>query len=521
MIVPKRIVRLAVFVTATVVIASAQPPQARIKIDTDRAVGEVDPHLFGNFTEHLGRCIYGGIYDEGNQLSDSDGFRQDVMRAVRDLNVSLLRWPGGNFVSGYHWEDGIGPKDKRPVRRDDAWGALESNRFGTDDFLNYCERVGAEPYLCINAGLGTIDEARHWVEYCNEPAKTHYSELRRANGHEKPWNVKIWGLGNEIDGPWQLGHRTAEDYAKFGLEAAKAMRRADESIHLIASGSSNFRPGYDWIGWNRTVLDYLKNDIDYISLHTYVGNPENNLERFLAAGSDIDERIAIVEGLIKAAQNTQTAPRPIYIAFDEWNVWYRTLGRTEFEIGRKGLEERYNFEDALATGMFLNAFLRHADSVKLANLAQLVNVIAPIVTKQDGMFLQTTYWPVLEYGKQRGNTSLDVLVTSPKYNYNGRQIGYLDVSTTWDPKTGSVFVNVLNRSNDSDSSARIDNVEGQLSPDVRVWEMIHSDLKAINTFEDDKKVRPVVRTVHVDVDHNGFTYNFPKHSLTILTLKRS
>jgi len=521
MIVPKRMVRLAVFVTAAVAIASAQPPQARIKIDTDRVVGEVDPHLFGNFTEHLGRCIYGGIYDEGNPLSDSDGFRQDVMRAVRDLNVSLLRWPGGNFVSGYHWEDGIGPKDKRPVRRDDAWGALESNRFGTDDFLKYCERVGAEPYLCINAGLGTIDDARHWVEYCNEPAKTYYADLRRANGHEKPWNVKIWGLGNEVDGPWQLGHRTAEDYAKFGLEAAKAMRRADESIHLIASGSSNFRPGYDWIGWNRTVLDYLKNDIDYISLHTYIGNPENNLERFLAAGADIDDRIAIVEGLIKAAQNTQTAPRPIYIAFDEWNVWYRTLGRTEFEIGRKGLEERYNFEDALATGMFLNAFLRHADSVKLANLAQLVNVIAPIVTKQDGMFLQTIYWPLLEYGKQRGNTSLDALVTSPKYNYNGRQIGYLDVSTTWDPKTGSVFVNVLNRSADSDFSARIDNVEGQFSPDVRVWEMIHSDLKAVNTFEDDKKVRPAVRTVHVDVDHNGFTYNFPKHSLTILTLKRS
>ena len=521
MIVPKRIVRLAVFVTATVAIAAAQPPQARIKIDTDRAVGEVDPHLFGNFTEHLGRCIYGGIYDEGNPLSDSDGFRQDVMQAVRDLNVSLLRWPGGNFVSGYHWEDGIGPRDTRPVRRDDAWGALETNRFGTNEFLKYCERVSAEPYLCINAGLGTIDEARHWVEYCNEPAKTYYSELRRANGHEKPWNVKIWGLGNEIDGPWQLGHRTAEDYAKFGLEAAKAMRRADESIHLIASGSSNFRPGYDWIGWNRTVLDTLKNDIDYISLHTYIGNPENNLERFLAAGSDIDERIAIVEGLIKAAQNTQTVPRPIYIAFDEWNVWYRTLGRTEFEIGRKGLEERYNFEDALAIGMFFNAFLRHADSVKLANLAQLVNVIAPIVTKRDGMFLQTIYWPLLEYGKQRANISLDALVSSPKYAYNGRQIGYLDVSTTWDPKTGTVFVNVLNRSSDSDFSARIDNVEGQLSPDVRVWEMNHSDLKAVNTFDDDKKVRPAVRNVHVDLSHNGFTYNFPKHSLTILTLKRS
>lgn len=521
MIATKRIVCLAAVLAATVAGAIAQSPQARIKIDTDRVVGEVDPHLFGNFTEHLGRCIYGGIYDEGSPLSDSDGFRKDVMQATRDLNVSLLRWPGGNFVSGYHWEDGIGAKDKRPVRRDDAWGAVESNRFGTDEFLKYCERVHAEPYLCINAGLGTIDDARHWVEYVNEPANTQYAQMRRANGHDQPYNVKIWGLGNEIDGPWQLGHRTAEDYAKFALEAAKAMRRADDKIQLIASGSSNFRPGYDWIGWNRTVLDYLKNDIDYISLHTYIGNPENDLGKFLGAGSDIDQRIAIVEGLIKAAQNTQTAPRPIYIAFDEWNVWYRTMANTEFAIGKKGLEERYNFEDALATGMFLNAFLRHADSVKLANLAQLVNVIAPMVTSKDGMFLQTIYWPLLEYGKQRGNSALDVLVASPKYDYNGRQIGYLDVSSTWDAKSRTLFVNVLNRSPNADFATRVDNVEGQLSSEVGVWEMNNADLKATNTFADDKKVRPATRNVHVDLNHNGFTYNFPKHSLTILTLKVS
>ena len=521
MIAITRTFRAAVSLAAAVVVAVAQQPQARIKIDTDRVVGEVDPRLFGNFTEHLGRCIYGGIYDEGSPLSDTDGFRKDVMGAVRDLNVSLLRWPGGNFVSGYHWEDGIGPKDKRPTRRDDAWGAIETNRFGTDDFLKYCERVGAEPYICINAGLGTIDEARHWVEYANEPAHTAYADMRRANGHDQPYNVKIWGLGNEIDGPWQLGHRTAEDYAKFALEAAKAMRRADDSIKLIASGSSNFRPGYDWIGWNRTVLDYLKNDIDYISLHTYIGNPQNNLEQFLAEGSNIDERIAIVDGLIKAAQATQTTPRPIYIAFDEWNVWYRTLANTEFGIGKKGLEERYNFEDALATGMFLNSFFRRADVVKLANLAQLVNVIAPIVTSKDGMFLQTIYWPLLEYGKQRGNLSLDALAKSPTYEYNGRPVGYLDVSTTYDPKTRQVFVNVLNRSPASDIAARIDNVAGQLSSDVDVWEMNNTDLKAVDSFADDHKVRPSTRNVKVNLDRNGFTYTFPKHSLTILHLKLS
>jgi alpha-N-arabinofuranosidase len=511
--------RLAMPLAAAALAFGQAPPEARIKIDVDRVVGEVDPRLFGNFTEHLGQCIYGGIYEEASPLTDADGFRKDVMEATRALGVSILRWPGGNFVSGYHWEDGIGPKDKRPARRDDAWGALESNRFGTDEFLKYCERVGAEPYVCINAGLGSIDEARHWVEYCNEPAHTYYADLRRSNGRDKPYNVKLWGLGNEIDGPWQLGHKNAEDYAKFALEAAKAMRRADDSIKLIASGSSNFAPGYDWIGWNRTVLDYLKNDVDYLSLHTYIGNRDNDFEKFLAAGADIDRRIAIVDGQIKAAREAQTARHPIYIAFDEWNVWYRTCCGSEFEIGRTGLEERYNAEDALAMGMFLNSFIRRADIVKEANLAQLVNVIAPIVTNKNGMFLQTIYWPVLEYGKQRGYQSLDALVTSPTYDYDGRKIGYLDVSATWDAKTRRVFLNVLNRSSRRDITARIDNAGEKAPGEVAVWEMNHPDQKAVNTFEDDKKVRPATRTVAVTVSGSGFDYRFPAHSLTILTLK--
>jgi alpha-N-arabinofuranosidase len=511
--------RLALPLSAALAFGQA-PPQARIKIDSERVVGEVDPRLFGNFAEHLGRCIYGGIYEENSPLSDADGFRKDVMDATKALNVSMLRWPGGNFVSGYHWEDGIGPKDKRPARRDDAWGALESNRFGTDEFLKYCERVGAEPYVCINAGLGTIDEARHWVEYCNEPEHTYYSDLRRANGHDKPYNVKIWGLGNEIDGPWQLGHRSAEDYGKFALEAAKAMRRADGSIKLIASGSSNFSPGYDWIGWNRTVLEYLKNDIDYLSLHTYIGNRDNDFEKFLATGSDIDRRIAIVEGQIKAAREGQTSRHPIYIAFDEWNVWYRTCcSSNEFVTGRAGLEERYNVEDALAMGMFLNSFIRRADIVKEANLAQLVNVIAPIVTNKNGLFLQTIYWPLLEYGKQRGNQSLDALVTTPTYDYDGRKVKYLDVSATWDAKSGRVFVNVLNRSSKQDITARIDSTGGKIPSEVAVWEMNHTDLKTVNTFENDKEVRPTTRTVAVTANGNGFDYKFPAHSLTILTLK--
>jgi alpha-L-arabinofuranosidase len=196
---------------------AAQTPAAQIHIDTHRVIGEVSPRIFGNFAEHLGRCIYGGIFEEGNPLSDADGYRKDVMEAVKPMGVSVLRWPGGNFASGYNWMDGIGPRDQRPARPDHAWGALESNRFGTDEFLRYCERIGAEPYLCINAGLGSVDQARQWVEYCNEKRPTFWAKQRAKNGREQPWNVKIWGLGNEIDGPWQLGHKNAEDYAKFAL----------------------------------------------------------------------------------------------------------------------------------------------------------------------------------------------------------------------------------------------------------------------------------------------------------------
>jgi alpha-N-arabinofuranosidase len=497
----------------------AQEGQARIKLDPDRVIGEVHPHIFGNFVEHLGRCVYGGVFEEKSPLSDADGFRRDVMDAARGLGVTLLRWPGGNFASGYNWKDGIGPRAERPARRDHAWGAMESNRFGTDEFLTYCERLKVEPYLCINAGLGSVEDARNWVEYTNESANTYWAQQRRKNGRDKPWGVKVWGLGNEIDGPWQLGHKNAEDYAKFALEAAKAMRRADGSIQLIASGSSNFGPGADWVGWNRTVLERLKNEIDYISLHTYVGNRTNNFEEFLAFARDLDDRIEVVQGQIRAVRVGNPNARPIQIAFDEWNVWYRTLvpGSTEYEIAKTGLEEKYNFEDALGMGVFLNAFFRHADVVKMANLAQLVNVIAPMFTNPEGMYLQTIYFPIAEYAKQKGNQSLDVRVDSPQYKPDkGRELGYLDVSATYDPKAKQVSLNVLNRSEKTDITARVENAAGAPSGPVSVWELSHPDLKASHTFGKDAVVRPTTRQASVKASGNGFAYTFPKHSLTIL-----
>lgn len=489
-------------------------PSARIKIDVDRTIGTVDPMIFGNFAEHLGRMIYGGIYEEGSPLSDPNGFRKDVMEAVKGLNVSILRWPGGNFASGYNWKDGIGPRDQRPARPELAWNDIETNRFGTDEFLRYAETIKTEPYICVNMGLGTIGDARDWVEYTNGSKHTFWADLRRKNGREQPWNVKYWGLGNEIDGPWQLGHKNAEDYAKFALETAKAMRGIDPEIKLIASGSSNYGAGADWIGWNRTVLQTLRNQIDYISLHTYINNRDNDLERFLGGSQlDVERYIETTKALIREVQAGPN-PRPIYIAYDEWNVWYRTGNREK-------LEEIYNFEDALAMGMFFNSFFRHADVVRMANLAQMVNVIAPIMTSKTGVFLQLIYFPIVEYGKQRGNAALDVWTSSPTYKVQNRrqEIPYLDVTATYNSGTKELFLNVLNRSRDKDIEARVENGAGRLAGQAGFWQMNHADLKTTHTFGDDRKVRPETRAVTLSVQDGGFTYTFPAHSLTILKMR--
>lgn len=495
--------------SATLGQSIAQRPAARIKVDVDRVAGEIHPHVFGNFAEHLGRCVYGGMYDEGNPLSDADGFRKDVMDAVQRLGVSILRWPGGNFVSQYNWKDGVGPKAERPPRPDHAWGALETNRFGTDEFLRYCERTGTEPFLCINAGLGTVDEAREWVEYTNESRDTYWARQRRKNGRDKPWNVKYWGLGNEIDGPWQLGHKSAPDYSAFALEAAKAMRRQDPSIKLIAVGASNYREGSDWIGWNRTVLEKLKDHIDYLSLHTYVPpRREKTLEDFLSASRMLDERIEIAAAQIRAAQAGAAKPRPIAIAFDEWNVCCRTSPGIDLEVHRTGLEERYGFEDALAMGMFLNSFLRHAGVVKMANLAQLVNALAPMMTSKSGLFLQPIFFPIEEYGKQRGNLALDLLATSPG--------DMLDVSGSWNPRTRRLSLNVLNRSSKDDVTAQVDCADGSLGDKVDVWQMSHPDLRATHDFSRDSELAPKNSVLAVSANARTFAFTFPKASLTIL-----
>jgi alpha-N-arabinofuranosidase len=497
----------------------ARAATASIQIHTHRHRGEIDRKIFGNFIEHLGRCITGGIFDEGSPLSDAHGFRKDVLTAVKEMNVPLLRWPGGNFSSNYNWMDGIGPRDKRPRRLEMAWGTIEDNRFGTHEFMDYVEQTGSEPYICLNLGTGTWTDAQQWIEYVNGEQDTAITRLRKKNGRDKPWKVKYWGLGNEMDGYWQMGHRSASDYAAFALETAKLAKLTDPSVKLIAAGASNYRAGSDWIGWNRTVLESLRDYADYISIHLYVGNQAGDYADFVASPIEMDQKIDILAGLIAAAMaqrvdrvtgQPQRDGRKLYIAFDEWNVWYRARG--DSQRGRRILEEHYNLEDALVVAGFLNSLVNHADVVKIANLAQLVNVIAPIFTNDKGLFLQTIYFPLQLFGRHVKGNSLELLVESPSYKSRRFDVvPYIDASASIDGN--SLVLNVVNRHQSEPMEVMIGLEDRNFSGAVQVSEVNGPDIKAENDFG---KMPVSARDKSISASGTSLTYSFPPHSYTQL-----
>lgn len=496
---------------------------ARIKIDIDRTIGEINGNLYGNFVEHLGRCVYGGVYDPDSPQADDKGLRKDVMAAAQDLGVSITRYPGGNFVSNYHWLDGVGPE--RIPRMELAWARLETNQFGTNEFMEFARAIGTEPYFAVNMGTGTIEEAQRWVEYCNVKEGPYFAELRRQHGYPEPHNITYWSLGNEMDGFWQMGHLNAEDYSKKAREAAKLMKLTSPDIKLIAAGSSNYRPNADPDAWNSTILHELRDVVDYIALHIYVGNPENNYYNFLATPLVLEQRTEVVKGMI--AREMVVANRgdrdPIYIAWDEYNVWYRA--RTDDTMrGTRALEEHYNLEDALVIAGFLNAFVRNADIVKMANMAQLVNVIAPIFTNEQTLFKQTIYYPLQLFSRNVRGTSLDVFVDCDTYDTERFFLGlgesttaqqgvpYLDVSAAYDD--GRVTLCVVNRHKDRAIAAEIICQEGRFAGPFEVYEVNGPDIKTVNDFG--KEPVKTVKKANANTSGTSFTYSFPPHSFTLM-----
>jgi len=501
---------------------SAADVDARIKVDIDRTIGQIHEHLYGNFVEHLGRCVYGGIYDPDSPQADEKGLRKDVMEAIKDLNVSITRYPGGNFVSNYHWLDGVGPR--RTPRMELAWARLETNRFGTNEFMEFARACNTEPYFAVNMGTGTIEEAQRWVEYCNVKQGPFYAELRRKHGYPEPHNIKYWSLGNEMDGSWQMGHLNVEDYCKKAREAAKLMRLTSSDIKLIAAGSSNYRPEADPDEWNSTVVHELRDVIDYIALHVYVGNPENNYYNFLATPRVLEERTRVVKGMIdrEMVRARRGKRDPIYIAWDEYNVWYRARSGDSVR-GTRALEEHYNLEDALVIAGFLNAFIRNADIVKMANMAQLVNVIAPIFTNETALFKQTIYYPLQLFAQKVRGTSLDVFVDCDTYDterfYLGlgettsilKNVPYLDVSAAYDH--GEVVICVLNRHREKAITTRIISQEGRFAGRFEVYEVNGPDIKAVNDFGQEPVKTQQKRSIKASGD---ISYSFPPHSFTLL-----
>src|SRR5215212_4262234 len=396
--------------------------KAKVLVDRDFAIGHTDPRLFGAFGEHLGRCVYGGIYEPGHPTADARGFRKDVLALVRELAPTIMRYPGGNFVSGYNWEDGVGPIEKRPRRLDLAWMSTETNAFGTNEFIDWCRLAGIEPMLAVNLGTRGGDAARNLLEYCNHPRGTALSELRAQHGWKEPHGVKFWCLGNEMDGPWQMETKTAHEYGRIAHEAAKMMKWIDSSIELAACGSSGRRMA-TFGAWEDTVLQHTFDHVEYISLHTYLNNYDGDTPAFLASVDLMDNFIDEVVAIADAVAARRRSAKRIMLSFDEWNVWYRTR-RSRADRVKEGwpiappiLEELYSVEDALAFGGLCISLLNHCDRVKAACLAQLVNAIAPIMTETGGpAWRQTIFYPFAQMSRFGRGDVLRTQVESEGYS---------------------------------------------------------------------------------------------------------
>jgi alpha-N-arabinofuranosidase len=471
---------------------------ARIYVDSRRTIAPLDRNLFGSFLEHLGRAIYEGIYDPGSTLSDANGFRKDVLDEVRQLGVPIIRYPGGNFVSGYNWLDGVGPKKDRPRVLDRAWNTIDTNQFGTNEFMAWSKIVGARPLMGLNLGTATAERAAALVEYCNIEKGTKWSDLRRSHGIEQPYKVEHWCLGNEMDGPWQIGHMTATEYGMKAQDAARQMHAVDPSLKLIACGSSG--PGMPtYLEWDREVLEQCYEYVDALSLHRYIGNTKDETggesAKFVAMNLSMERQIEETIAVCDLVRGHKRSPKKLWLSFDEWNVWYRArsgdaLNGREQEAPHL-LEEVYDLEDALLVGGILNTLMRHADRIKIACLAQLVNVIAPIVTNAKGLLQQTIYYPY-SWALQcaRGNV-LNILVESPTYEVSEMgQVPYLDVAGTLSPEDGKASLFILNRDLTKAHTVEINWQDRTPGKVLNSSVLTGSDLRAFNSFEAPQRVAP-------------------------------
>ena len=463
--------------------------KAQLYLNTNDTISKIDPRIYGSFIEHLGRAVYGGVYEPSHKTADDCGFRGDVLALVKSLNVPIVRYPGGNFVSGYNWEDGTGDRAKRPHRMELAWASVETNEVGIDEFQEWAKRADTSVMMAVNLGTRGAAEAQAVVEYCNSETDTYYANKRRENGFDKPFGIKVWCLGNEMDGPWQIGHKTAAEYARIAHEAGKIMKLTDPSIELVACGSSN--PGMPTFGeWERTVLAECWDTVDYLSLHSYYGNPNNDTQGFLARSVEMDRFIKRAVAICDQVAYEKHSEKQMNLSFDEWNVWFHSGEKDskvqKWQIAPPLVEDEYTFEDALLVGCLLNTLIKNADRVKMACLAQLVNVIAPIMTENDGRaWAQTIYYPFMFASRYGRGTSLRSSVVCDTYKtWDFDAVPYVDTSAVLseDEKTLAVFA--VNRSPEETVGIDLSAVGFAKAPVLRQHTVLEcADLKAVNTAD--------------------------------------
>ena len=501
--------------------------KATMILDRDYAIDRIDPRMYGSFIEHLGRAVYGGIYEPGHPTADKNGFRRDVMEMVRKLGVPVVRYPGGNFVSGFNWEDSIGPRESRPKRLDLAWFTTETNEVGLHEFVKWAKEADTQVMYAVNLGSRGPDAARDIVEYANHPGGSYWSDLRIRNGAKDPLGIKLWCLGNEMDGPWQICHKDAVEYGKTACEAAKMMKWVDPTIELVACGSSGFdMPTFGT--WEYQMLQECYDQIDYVSLHRYYGNRTNNTPDFLARTMDLDGFIKTVVSICDAVGGMKHSKKKLNLSFDEWNVWYHSNEQDQ-EVLKRGkwnralplLEDVYNFEDALLVGAMLITFLRNADRVKIACMAQLVNVIAPIMTRNGGgVWAQTIYWPLYHASRYGRGTALRPVIKSPAYDCSDyEQVPYID-ATAVEGDDGSVTVFAINRSMEEDILLESDlRGFGKLVIEEHIV-LHHEDVRAVNTEDNPECVAPKAGNGGV-MDGGVLSVPLGKLSWNVIRLKKA
>ena len=494
--------------------------KAKLTLDKEFTISEVDPRLFGGFAEHLGRHIYTGIYEPEHPTADEQGFRQDVIDLVKDLRMPVMRYPGGNFVSGYRWEDGVGAKEQRPIRLDLAWGAKEPNTFGTNEFADWCKKVDTAPMLAVNLGTRGPEQAQELVEYCNHPGGTYWSDWRKSHGYSTPHGVKLWCLGNEMDGPWQMGSKTAFEYGRIANEAGKLMKWTDPSIELVLCGSSG--RGMQTFGkWEWESLHEAYDVTDYLSLHTYYGNASGDTPAFLAQPDNMSDFIRESVALSDAVGASKKSKRKIQMSFDEWNVWYQTHDQVDqdekWSVGRHQLEQKYTMEDALVVGGMLITLLSHADRVKIGCIAQVVNVIGPIMTEPGGKaWKQTIYHPFEAASLYGRGTVLRSLVSAPIYDSKARDgASVVMVASVLGDSSLTVFA--VNR----DPSGQAIELTGDLRgfeslKGVQHSVLISDDLKALNTADAPNRVAPQPAGTAPTLDGTNFTAVLPPYSWNVV-----